>query len=205
MRKQDGRFNERLGKNLLINGCKRVNQRGFDGTSFVDGEYCWDRWKATATAMVQIVEEGFYTPDTVHTLSWEGGTPQQVTSPASGHWTIPEVPRDATNIQLEKGSAATEFERRPLSAEELLCYRYYYKLMVRESNYGAAGSSYFYDRNLPVHMRIKPTLNWVLLGSGNLTVLNGSPTNTYTIRLGAQVTATGDWFGEMEYYLDAEL
>lgn len=117
-------------KNKLINGeVTRINQRSFSGT-WVDGEYGYDRWKATATAMVQIIEDGNYTPSVTHTLSGEGVTTQQLTSPASGDWTIPEVPRTATNIQLEQGSVATPFEVRPIGMELSLCHRYFNRLGV---------------------------------------------------------------------------
>ena len=154
-------------KNLLINGDKRVNYRDFDGSSFVDGEYCWDRWKATATAMVQIVEEGNYIPDTEYTLSGDGVTTQQLTSPASGHWTIPEVPRTATEIQLELGDTATNFEQRSIALERSLCQRYYWtgkvngkgqgvKYMEGSENYAFAGSLTF-----PTEMRTTPTITTI--------------------------------------------
>lgn len=125
-------------RNKLINGeVTRINQRGFSG-SWVNGQYGYDRWKATATAMVQIIEDGNYTPSVEHTLSGNGVTTQQLTSPASGDWTIPGVPRTATKIQLEEGAVATPFEVRPYGMELSLCQRYYERV-VAGSNYGAFG------------------------------------------------------------------
>ena len=91
-------------------------------------EYGYDRWRATATAMVQVVEDGSYKPNTVYTLSGDGVQTQQITSPASGDWTIPEIPRTARNIQLEEGTVATPFEQRPIGLEFSLCQRYYQKM-----------------------------------------------------------------------------
>ena len=68
-----------------------------------------------------------------------------------------------TGVQLEVGSVATPFERRPYGTELALCQRYYYKLQS-----AGAGSLFSSARNanttvgvgavfLPVTMRIAPT------------------------------------------------
>jgi hypothetical protein len=68
-----------------------------------------------------------------------------------------------TGVQLEVGSVATPFERRPYGTELALCQRYYYKLSATATNtsYGiaqcfsttqAAGTTFF-----PVTLRTSPT------------------------------------------------
>ena len=112
-------------KNLIINGDMKINQRHFDGTTFVDGHYCWDRWKATASAMTQTIEEGNFLPDTPYTLSGVGIATQVLTSPSTGNWTLPELPREVRRVQLELGTTPTPFEIRPIGLELDLCKRYF--------------------------------------------------------------------------------
>ena len=118
------------GKNLIINGNLTVDQRG------VYTEYVADRWKIVdANNMTQIIEDKNFEPSTEYTLSWEGGTPQQITSPASGHWTLPNIPRTARKIQLEKGDEATEFEWEDYGTTLAKCQRYFYRIVGRASGY----------------------------------------------------------------------
>jgi len=120
-------------RNIIINGDMRINQRGFNGSTFVAGEYCWDRWKPSSsqstTSLTQIIEEGNFIPDTEYTISGTNMSPSQVTSPSSGHWNI-SVPNTARKIQLEIGSVATPFEQRPIGLELSLCQRYYYNTAI---------------------------------------------------------------------------
>lgn len=122
--RQDGEWAEVAppsGKNLIINGNLTVDQRQGSDPDFVA-----DRWKVVdASNMTQIIEDVNFEPSTEYTLSWEGGTPQQITSPASGHWTLPNIPRTARKIQLEKGDQATEFEYESYGETLRKCQRYY--------------------------------------------------------------------------------
>jgi hypothetical protein len=126
-----GPFLERLdsNRNVLINGNLRINQRGVTIAAAAVGQYGPDRWKKVdASHMTQIVEDVNFVPGAVYTLSGTGVTTQQLTAPASGHWTLPNIPITATNIQLELGTVATPFERRSYGQELALCQRYYEKL-----------------------------------------------------------------------------
>ena len=186
-------------KNLVINGeVTRINQRGFDGSSFVDGNYCWDRWKASATAMVQIIEDTNYKYSTKYTLSGDGVITETLTSPASGDWTIPEVPRTATNIQLEEGSVATSFEKRPIGLELSLCQRYY-----EDSKYGgttggacngtfvgnvASSSDDFTGVEFSEPKRVVPTV--VVRTSDNLVIGSVGKWNNYATNIPATANVT---------------
>ena len=189
-------------KNLIINGNKVVNQRNFNGTSFVNGEYCWDRWKATSSAMLQIIEDGSYKPNTIYTLSGNGVSTKQITSPSSGNWTLPEVPRTSSQIQLEEGSVATPFEQRPYGLELSLCQRYYEKIdELRFAFYEAQSSTGRGFVSFNTGKRVIPSITYSVgslynISSSVFTVLNrngvqweGTATNTGHCVLGNDNTA----------------
>ena len=74
-----------------------------------------------------------------------------------------------TGVQLEAGSTATEFERRPYGTELALCQRYYYQtsdnliyLVV-----GPAGAQRWAQFNTPHELRANPTV--VIYGNANKT------------------------------------
>jgi hypothetical protein len=84
----------------------------------------------------------------------------------SGTWTV-------GNVQIEGGSTATSFERRPIGIETALCQRYFYKTLSNLTLYGvttSAGPLSFGSRFCyPTTMRASPTLTpstWV--NSGNM-------------------------------------
>ena len=68
-----------------------------------------------------------------------------------------------TGVQLEKGSAATSFDYRPITLEQSYCYRYYYRL-TPSANFAFLGNGQSESAtagragaNFPVQMRIAPT------------------------------------------------
>ncbi|CAI2719736.1 hypothetical protein [Nitrospina watsonii] len=77
---------------------------------------------------------------------------------------------DIANVQVEKGSVATEFERRPLGLELSLCERYFAKTFpiatAPAQNAGVTGSLYWNGNSgvasimwrFPVRMRASPTI-----------------------------------------------
>jgi hypothetical protein len=86
-----------------------------------------------------------------------------------------------TNVQLEQGSVATPFERRPYGMELMLCQRYYQiSSIININSYGgqyASGPTAFYGAGVPfaVPMRATPTATyqyisgnqyWVIAGTG---------------------------------------
>jgi hypothetical protein len=68
-----------------------------------------------------------------------------------------------TGVQLEVGSVATPFERRPFGTELALCQRYYYKI-ISDSTFDSLASGFVRDStdavvltSFPVTMRVAPT------------------------------------------------
>jgi hypothetical protein len=164
-------------RNLIINGAVTINQREKTYAEVANDEYWADRWKKVSGGMTQIIEDGNYEPNSTYTLSGLGVTTQQVTSPGVGHWTIPTIPSTATKIQLEIGTVATPFERRPVGIEWQLCLRYYWETLGDGANYRA----YAYNQrqandntsnatksiiiNFPVKMRVPPSGSTINLGT----------------------------------------
>jgi len=164
-------------RNILINGNLKINQRGVSIAAAAVGAYGPDRWKKVdAGNMTQIVEDGNFVPGATYTLSGTGVTTQQLTAPASGNWTLPNIPIAATNIQLEQGTVATPFEHRPIGVELSLCQRYYYTISRQgRRNCGflipyiasdGAGASSMGTITFPVQMRVAPTATVTTGGDG---------------------------------------
>lgn len=63
-----------------------------------------------------------------------------------------------TGVQLEAGSTATEFERRPYGTELALCQRYYFKIQPASSGYYNTVTNCLSSIPYPVVMRSAPTI-----------------------------------------------
>lgn len=106
----------------------------------------------------------------------------------SGTWAVGQV-------QLEPGSVATPFERRPLGLEELLCQRYF--ISGRSSatlNTQSITANVSFSTFYPVRMRVNPTVT-------------GWTTSYSTVYgwTGFQNVAGLSWAGDTNYTADAEL
>jgi hypothetical protein len=203
-------------RNILINGDLRINQRGVPIAAAAVGEYGPDRWKkASAGTMTQVIEDVNYIPNTVHTLSGAGVTTQQLTSPSSGHWTLPAVPITSTNIQLEPGSVATPFERRSYGQELSLCQRYYEKSyldgvapgsvtpvgQIVHTTVGDGAGFHFSNVNFIVPKRAEPTIVIYNPNTGtatNVHVFIGSYTGGAASNI-SQTTTTRTAIGSYAY------
>jgi hypothetical protein len=70
-----------------------------------------------------------------------------------------------TGVQLETGSVATPFERRPFGTELMLCQRYYQTVRACAQDNGAAASTkaYTIPVNFNVAMRAAPTITYTAI------------------------------------------
>jgi len=90
-----------------------------------------------------------------------------------------------SNAQLELGSFATTFERRPIATELAMCQRYYFRLSNTTASDYAVGSGSCFSTTFivctikyPVSMRVSPSAiestatasNYSILGSGGTTI-----------------------------------
>jgi len=91
----------------------------------------------------------------------------------SGTWTI-------DNVQLEAGSTATDFERRPIGTELELCQRYYYELPSGATNAFVINAGQQTSANAfgtvyhPADMRIAPTLGVAGTTAAYYTIVNST-------------------------------
>ena len=184
-------------RNVIINGDLKINQRAVTIAAAAVGAYGPDRWKKVdATNMTQIVEDVNFVPGAKYTLSWKGGTPQVLTAPASGHWTLPNIPITATEVQLELGEVATPFERRSYGQELVLCQRYYEVLAdaTMMLPWSSATQIVRAHDSFAVVKRAKPS---VVLGTKGYGV--GTMTVASVTTSGVRYTATGSSGDTLEY------
>jgi hypothetical protein len=208
-------------RNKLINGeVTRVNQREFGGdwSTLSNGDYGYDRWKREdASNITQIIEENNFKPSTVHTISGNNVTTAQITSPASGNWTI-TVPNTATNVQVEEGTIVTPFEIISNQTILALCQRYYLRIKPGASrvfgpSYNGATSIGYAQVQFLVPLRVRPTTleqsgtaghYGIIQGTGASVALSSVPAfNSNTSNFVAAINATtgsgltaasGSWF-----------
>jgi len=196
-------------RNILINGNLTVNQRNLSIVSVATGAYGEDRWKKTAGGMTQIIEELNYLPSTEYTLSGTGITTQQITSPASGDWTLPDISVTARLIQLEVGDTATPFEHRSYGDELARCQRYYFDAsdaaLFLDAYNNAGGYSSVYVA-FPTTMRVAPSMFVSFSGGSNVASFVGSGVRAVGCRLEMRCNAAGRFYISNGYYrADAEL
>jgi hypothetical protein len=118
---------------------------------------------------------------------------------------------DIAQVQIEIGSVATEFERRPIGTELELCQRYYWKTFplatTPAQNAGVTGAfvfgagapsinSAYSGASFPVAMRVAPTVTGFNPSASNSQARNGttgtdfSSTVVYSTEWGFYLTAT---------------
>ncbi len=113
---------------------------------------------------------------------------------------------DISQVQLEAGGSATDFENRTVGEELLLCQRYYtYGIGLNQMNMSAAFSCaavvYF-----PVELREAPTVAVANIANVNMSsTLDISVVTTKSINIGADTAGAGNARIYMSYTADAEL
>jgi hypothetical protein len=148
-----------FGRNIIINGDGRINQRGYTSGTATSGanQYTLDRWRvvtsgqnltftgddsgremtAPAGGVEQVIEDKNISGGT-YVLNWEGTATATVggnavakggtfTLTANTNATLRMIDGTFKNVQIEQGSVATPFERRPYGTELALCLRYFEK------------------------------------------------------------------------------
>jgi len=111
-----------------------------------------------------------------------------------------------TGVQLEVGSTATPFERRPYGTELALCQRYYTKFgpasnFLSYDHYNTTSASCVLHLSLPVAMRATPTGSYSAIGdfgffntnSGNFGA-TGRSTTTVSVGTDASASARCQWY-----------
>jgi hypothetical protein len=108
-----------------------------------------------------------------------------------------------TGVQLEAGSTATEFERRPYGTELALCQRYYQKYTnVYQNGAFWTNSELMYGTLLPVQMRSAPTATLSNVTSGTAGSHSVTATHIRYLTINSHTTAGGYTF---DYDLAIEL
>lgn len=130
-------------KNYIINGNLNttiINQDGFGGGQPAAGVYGYDMWKGDTlgTRIEQVIVNSEVINESF-VISWVGGTGtadvdgvtglssgDTFTLNTSGNFSV-IIPTDATYVQLEKGTVATEFEPIDFGSELVKCMQFYEK------------------------------------------------------------------------------
>lgn len=109
---------------------------------------------------------------------------------------------EVTEIQLEQGTSATGFDRRPYQTEYMLCLRYF-QWNVRGNVFGRDTVSMVYNHICPVPMRATPTVSlsttspyyesasWSSVGS----LTGASVSNGHMTPLGGDILISGTFAG----------
>jgi hypothetical protein len=109
-------------------------------------------------------------------------------------------------VQLEPGTSATVFERRPPAIELLLCQRYYQEIYVTVAGYASAGGQFLSGAFITVPMRAIPTYTLSGGSAGNVASETISQPSTNTFRYGVSSTAAGQCtYTDRKVALTAEL
>lgn len=181
----------------------------------------------SAGTLIQVVEgNNLISGD--HVLTWEGTAQGQIDGGGFGSNGVAGVATSGTNlsvefntgtltkVQLKEGTSITPFEHRSITEEELLCYRYYYTIIIGDG-VGAqvfAGSAVAQSTTvakglivMPATPRVIPSVTQGgMVGrtfhgaNGTVTTMAASTTTTGANIVGLAITGTG-WIINAAYFL----
>jgi hypothetical protein len=122
-------------------------------------------------------------------------------SPAAGTYTF-----DYGNVQLERGTVASDFEFRPIQVELRLCKRYYQTVpQWLMAGYNSTGSPIYMEMMLPVEMRTTPSVSYANITYFNASAMALNAANPSHVRSQALIAATGMGYAIGDVNLSAEL
>ncbi|MGR5294738.1 hypothetical protein ACPV5U_08530 [Vibrio mediterranei] len=209
-----------VNRNLFINSDESVNQDNVTNWASVTARtgpgtgYGFDMTiKIDANTKTQIIEEGEFVPDTIHTMSWYVGNDRfskQVTSPSSGHWESSDLhmPINAIRYKLEKGSLLTDWEPDGWQVNLSKCQRHYEKGYDTQETYGQANASVGQSVNFKVTKRSVPNVTVADAGSvwtkGDPSVINPIRLDSARIKQ-SKDSASGHYLHSISWVADARL
>lgn len=112
---------------------------------------------------------------------------------------------DIAQVQLEKGSIATDFEKRSFGEELSLCQRYYEKGKVSGRAYVISTDTFNYYITFSANKRVVPTLTQSNVVSSNSSGGTVDIPSLWGLRWTFQATATGGTSSSADWTADAEL
>lgn len=122
-------------------------------------------------------------------------------SPVAGTYTF-----DYGNVQLERGTVASDFEFRPYQVELALSKRYYQTVpQWLMAGYNSTGSPIYMEMMLPVEMRTTPSVSYANTTYFNASTMALNAANPSHVRSQALIAATGMGYAIGDVNLSAEL
>jgi hypothetical protein len=155
------------------------------------------------TVLIGFMNKGTY-QGTPNSAAWQNAA--AISSNTAVDWTVTAANYiAATEIQLEAGTVATPFERRPYGTELALCQRYYQQFQQGWDTPGASGNAVGSWITLLTAMRAAPTVT--VPSSMEQTNVNGFAIDyvtAYTFRIRGTIGSTGGSYVSKVFAVDAE-
>ncbi len=171
----------------------------------------------TAGTLQQVIEAVSVEGGT-YTLSWIGTAQARVNSGSygsspltvtgigtGGNVTVEFNTGTVRNVQFEPGSTASTFERRLVTAEQMLCYRYYQVTAWGIGGYSVLGVSAQNVQNLFIPMRATPTVTYTASVQSNVATAQPYASGVTSFENYATVTSNGGFAASGTAYFSAEL
>jgi hypothetical protein len=142
--------------------------------------------------MIGTINTGTYQTSSLN--GWQSGLLMSATGATNWGTTAGNF-IEVTDLQIELGTQATEFERLNFTTQQLQCQRYYTKFdnpFYYVDYAGFAGTGYVHRQLLPVVMRVVPTASISGVSSSNLATSSVNCESTNTIRISYSPAAVGN-------------